>query len=74
MYVENLIATRDGLAAVVAAQTAEWVAAGCPPTMSIEGESYSWNEWYQGKLDAIEKLNALIRAAKPYWLRSRHRG
>lgn len=73
-YADNLIAARDNLAAVIAAKTAEWVTAGCPPTMGIDGESYSWNDYLQGKTEALEKLNALIRAAKPYWKRSRHRG
>jgi hypothetical protein len=73
-YVENLTAARDNLAAVVADQTAEWVAAGCPPTMSIEGESYQWDSWLTSKTEALDKLNTMIRQAKPYWKRSRHRG
>lgn len=71
---DRLEAIRTSLEAIVATQTAAWEAAGCPTTFSVDGESYDWNGWLQSKLDAIERLNKLIRGAKPYAIRSRVRG
>lgn len=71
---ENLTAARDNLAAVVANQTAAWVASGCPPSFSVEGESYDWNNWLQDKKEAIENLTKQIQAASgPFLIRSRVR-
>jgi hypothetical protein len=70
----NLIAARDNLEQLVADQTAAWVAAGCPPTYSVDGESEDWNNWLAGKIDALEKLNELVRVARPFIVRSRLRG
>ncbi len=72
--VARLTATRSSIEAIIQNQTAAWEAAGCPPTFSIDGESYSWDQWLQSKLEAIDKLNAQIVRARPYFLRSRHRG
>lgn len=70
----SLEAIRDSLLAIVAAQTAAWEAAGCPPTIGIDGESYDWNSWLQTKLDAIEKVTLLLAKLNPYYKRSRLRG
>jgi len=67
----SLTAIRDSLIATVAAQTAAWQAAGCPPTFSIDGQSYDWNNWLDGKTAAIEKYMQLIqKAAGPFIARS----
>jgi hypothetical protein len=72
--VENLTAARDNLAAVIALQTAAWVASGCPPTFSIDGESYDWNNWLAGKTAAIENLTTQIQSVGgPFLIRSRVR-
>lgn len=71
---ERLTAIRTSIENVVAAQTAEWEAQGCPPTFSVDGESYSWNEWLSSKLDAIERLSKQIQGSRPYYIRSRRRG
>jgi hypothetical protein len=71
---ENLTAARDNLAAVIALQTASWVAFGCPPTFSIDGESYDWNNWLAGKTAAMESLTKQIQTVSgPYLIRSRVR-
>ncbi len=71
----SLQASRDNLVALVEQQTAAWLAAGCPPSFSVDGESYSWNEWLAGKLQAIEQLQGLIQrvGSGPFVVRSRGR-
>lgn len=71
---ESLIRTRDNLLAIVEAQTAAWVLAGCPPTFSVDGESYQWDSWLDAKLKALESLDKLIQHASPFYVRSRLRG
>lgn len=71
---ERLTATRDNLLQIVEEQTAAWVAAGCPPTFSVDGESYQWDSWLTSKMQAIESLDKLIQRATPFYVRSRHRG
>jgi|JI10StandDraft_1071094.scaffolds.fasta_scaffold540530_3 hypothetical protein len=46
----------DNLVAVIAAKTAEWVASGSPPSFSVDGESYSWDQWLKTKNDEIAGL------------------
>ncbi len=72
--VERLTSTRDNLLRIIDEQTLAWTEAGCPPTMSIDGESYQWDSWLTSKLEAIKSLDALIQRAKPFIRRSRHRG
>ena len=71
---ERLTATRDNLLRIVEEQTAAWVEAGCPPTFSVDGESYQWDSWLTSKLDAIKALDALIQRAAVYYVTSRRRG
>lgn len=71
---ERLKATRDNLLQIIEEQTAAWVEAGCPPTFSVDGESFSWEGWLGSKLESVEKLNKLILRANPYYKTSRHRG
>lgn len=71
---ERLTAIRDNLLQIVEEQTAAWVAAGCPPTFSIDGESYQWDSWLTSKTQAIETYDKLIQRATPFYVRSRHRG
>lgn len=71
---QTLTAARTSLENLVAAQLAAWEAAGCPPTFSVDGESYSWDSWLQTKLDAIERLTKQIQQASPFYVRSRLRG
>lgn len=54
--IASIDASIDNIVAVIAAKTAEWVASGCPVTHSIDGESYSWNEWLKARNDEIEGL------------------
>lgn len=70
----SLIASRDSVLAIIAAQTTAWVTAGCPPTFSVDGESYQWGEWLSQRLAEVEKLNTLIQQLRPYWSASRMRG
>lgn len=72
--VERLTAIRDSLEAIVLAQTTAWEQAGCPPTFSIDGESYQWDSWLTSKTEAIERYTKLISSARPFYKRSRHRG
>jgi hypothetical protein len=71
---ERLTAIRDNLLQIVEEQTAAWVAAGCPPTFSVDGESYQWDSWLTSKTQAIEQMDKLIQRATPFYMRSRHRG
>lgn len=71
---ERLTAIRDNLLQIVEEQTAAWVAAGCPPTFSVDGESYQWDSWLTSKTQAIEQMDKLIQRAIPFYMRSRHRG
>lgn len=71
---ERLTAIRDNLLQIVEEQTAAWVAAGCPPTFSVDGESYQWDSWLTSKTQAIEQVDKLIQRAQPFYVRSRHRG
>jgi hypothetical protein len=72
--VDDLRAARDNLGAIVKAQTEAWLAAGCPPTFSADGESYSWNEWLKAKSDEIEALTKAIQSvSSPFIVRSRGR-
>ena len=72
--VTRLQNSRDNIEQIVEAQTLAWVAAGCPPTFSVDGESYQWDSWLASKLAAIESLDKLIQRAQPFYMRSRHRG
>jgi hypothetical protein len=58
---DSLKTARDNLAAVILAKTEEWVANGCPPTMSIDGESYDWNGWLQARNAELKGLTENIR-------------
>lgn len=71
---ERLTAMRDSIERIIVAQTAAWEEAGCPPSFSVDGESYQWDSWLTSKLAAIDSLNKLIQSAKPFYKRSRHRG
>lgn len=73
--IDDLQAARSNLIAIVKAQTAAWVTAGCPVSFSIDGESYQWNEWLDSKTKAIEDLTNLVnRLNGPWMVRSRGRG
>lgn len=61
--VDDLREARDNLGAIIKAQTAAWVDAGCPPTMTIDGESYDWNGWLESKIKAVNDLTESIRIA-----------
>ena len=72
--VDDLKTARDNYGAILAAQTTAWLAAGCPPTMSIDGESYSWDAWRDSINKAIQDLTATINSVSAPWLvRSRGR-
>lgn len=61
----NLTNARSSLIIAVANQTAVWQALGCPPTFSIDGESYDWNNWLAGKTAAIESMTKQIQQVGP---------
>lgn len=72
--VASLKQSRSNVVAVIAAKTAEWLALGCPPTMSIDGESYQWNEWLKSRNDEIKGLTETINMLSSPWIvRSRGR-
>lgn len=70
--IDDLRSARDNLGTIIKAQTDAWVAAGCPPTFSIDGESYQWGSWLQ---DKVKELNGLTEAMRnlssPFIVRSR---
>jgi len=70
-----LIQARDDLERIVATQTALWRSAGCPPTFSVDGESYDWNNWLSSKTAALAELQKLIqqRSGSAFIVRSRQR-
>jgi len=66
-YLENLVLTRDAMAAELAAEMARraaLVAAGHPPPISgsFGGKSVSWTEYVTSMQKAIADMNALIVA------------
>ena len=71
---QRLIRIRTSLERIVEIQTASWEESGCPPTMSIDGESYQWDSWLTSKMAEIERLSGMIQRASPYIIRSRSRG
>lgn len=59
---ENLQSARDGFTA----QLAE-IANGPPkPSYNIDGQSVSWNQYYNFLMKSIKDLDAQIAAADPY--------
>lgn len=72
---DDALATLASLTAIVKAQTAAWVAAGMPPTFSIDGESYDWAGWLKAMTDAIgEQTKLLVLLNPPFALTSVARG
>ncbi len=72
--VDSVIRARDNLALLIEMQTAKWVASGCPPTYSIEGESYDWNNWLTSKMDNLNAMNQTIQQMQgPFIIRSKGR-
>lgn len=72
---QDLKTARDNLAAMIAAKTEQWLAAGCPPTISIDGESYDWQAWLRNMNEAVASQTDLINKVSAPWLvRSSGRG
>lgn len=70
----DLQASRDNYITILKTQTDAWVAAGCPPTMSVDGESYQWDSWRDSITKQIQELTKTInQLASPYIVRSRGR-
>lgn len=69
--VDNLIAARDSLAAIIAAKTSDWESAGCPATYSIDGVSVQWGTWLGEKTQQLQLLNQTIQAMQPFMRVSR---
>lgn len=59
-YQENLVTTRDQIAASLVAMTAS-----PKPTYSIDGESYSWQQLFDSYTNQLTKINALIAGDAP---------
>lgn len=73
--VEDLKTIRASLIAIVKAQTAAWESAGCPPDFSVDGESFTWSNWLDSKLKAINDLtDQIARVSSPWLVRSRGKG
>lgn len=70
---ENLKTARDNLAQVIADKTVEWIADGCTPTYSIDGESMAWNEWLTSKMQNLEQIDQAIARLSKFIVRSRGR-
>lgn len=71
--VRQLETARDNIGSIIEAQTAAWVTAGCPPTFSVDGESYQWDSWLSSRLEEIDKLTEKIqKLSSPHIVR--HRG
>lgn len=71
--VASLKRSRDNVAAIIETQTDAWVAAGMPPTFSVDGESYSWSEWLAARTKEITDLtDAIVKVSGPWVVR--HRG
>ncbi len=66
--VESLKRSRDNVVAVVEAQTLAWVAAGCPPTFSVDGESYQWGQWLKDKNEELKGLTESIALLSSPWI------
>lgn len=72
--VDSIIRARDNLAQLIEIQTLKWLAAGCPPTYSVEGESYDWNNWLTSKTANLDTLNKTIQQMQgPFVIRSKGR-
>lgn len=71
---ESLVRIQNSLLAIVEAQTVAWEASGCPPTFSVDGESYQWDSWLTSKMDVLDKLDKAIQKETPFYIRSRLRG
>ena len=65
---ENLATARDNMALAIKVQTANWTAAGCPPTFSIDGESYQWNDWLRSQSEGLKALQETIAVMDPFEL------
>lgn len=61
-YQDNLIATRDQIAARLVEITAQ-----PKPSYSVDGESYSWSEYFQALANQLKGLNELIQQADGPW-------
>ena len=66
--VADLKVARSSVVAIVKAQTALWAVAGCPPTFSVDGESYQWNEWLKSRVDELKGLTEAIAALSSPWI------
>ena len=65
--------SRDNVATVIEAKTLEWTTAGCPPTFSVDGESYSWDSWLKTKTEELKGLTEAVQALSSPWI-ARHTG
>ena len=65
-YIANLKTIRDNACAALAAMSADWVAAGMPPTYAINGQNVDWNSWYTQQMTFIQQLNDQVGAAEPF--------
>ena len=60
-YLENLTTTRDNIAANLASITAS-----PKPSYSVDGQSFSWNEYHRMLLESLLAVNKQIAAADPF--------
>lgn len=70
----NLIAIRSNYIQLLATESAAQITNGPKPSYSLDGESYSWNEYRQQLQAMIEKYNILIQyASGPFQIVSQRR-
>ncbi len=64
----SLLQSIQNVATIINTQTALWVAAGCPPTFSVDGESYQWNEWLKARNEELQGLIASRQQVSGSWI------
>lgn len=65
-YAQNLQTALDNACAGLAARSADWIAAGSPPTYNVDGQMVDWNGWFAAQTKFIAELSALAAAAAPF--------
>ena len=64
-YLDDLVTTRDQVAANLAEITAN-----PKPNYSIDGQSVSWQSLFDSYISQLEQLNRHLAAAEPFEVRS----
>lgn len=71
---ERLQAAYEDMAVTLAMEEAYCAAHGPKPSYSLDGESYSWTEWREAQVRAMDSLKKLIQLeGGPFIVQSRMR-